>query len=284
MTLENSTTCIAMRKNGTLSYLLTDHLGSTTAVTNTSGQLVSGQLYKAWGESRYAFGSLPTTYKYTGQREESSFGLYFYNARWYDPVSGRFTSADTVVTGANHNGAQTLTDVANTMFAPLTVSYAEQTLLMKQNVDTAFIQGHGGSLVNLKEEDKKKAKIVGVALDTQAFDRYSYVRNSPLRYTDPTGHNLEIPVFYFDWFLTLIGSDLIDPLEKHVFKTAAAWAVAGAFVGGIAAVAICGTGAIICAGLTAGGGAFIGAVGGFYLGGGKDLQEFKTFVSLASTV
>jgi RHS repeat-associated protein len=77
--------------------MLSDHLGSTLATTNTSGQLVSGQLYKAWGEARYTFGSLPTTYKYTGQREESSFGLYFYNAGWYDPVSGMFAQADTVV-------------------------------------------------------------------------------------------------------------------------------------------------------------------------------------------
>jgi len=35
---------------------------------------------------------------------ESSFGLYYYNARWYDPQLGRFAQADTIVPG----GAQGL--------------------------------------------------------------------------------------------------------------------------------------------------------------------------------
>jgi len=42
--------------------------------------------YKAWGETRYTWGTTPTTVRFTGQREESAIGLYFYNARWYDPV------------------------------------------------------------------------------------------------------------------------------------------------------------------------------------------------------
>jgi RHS repeat-associated protein len=36
-------------------------------------------------------------YRYTGQRQEESLGLYFYNARWYDPSLGRFAQADTIV-------------------------------------------------------------------------------------------------------------------------------------------------------------------------------------------
>lgn len=42
-------------------------------------------LYKPWGEERYSSGSLPTSFKFTGQREEAALGLYFFNARWYDP-------------------------------------------------------------------------------------------------------------------------------------------------------------------------------------------------------
>jgi RHS repeat-associated protein len=33
----------------------------------------------------------------TGQREEAALGLYFYNARWYDPALGHFLSPDTLV-------------------------------------------------------------------------------------------------------------------------------------------------------------------------------------------
>jgi RHS repeat-associated protein len=57
----------------------------------------------------------------TGTTE--GFGLMFYNARFYDPALGRFTSADSIVLGG-----------------------------------------------------------------VQGWDRYSYVNNSPVRYTDPSGH------------------------------------------------------------------------------------------------
>jgi hypothetical protein len=76
---------VAMRKNGTLYYLLADHLGSTSLTTNTSGALVSELRYRAWGETRYSSGTTPTSYRYTGQREEPGIGLYFYNARWTTP-------------------------------------------------------------------------------------------------------------------------------------------------------------------------------------------------------
>ena len=48
-------------------------------------------------KSRGAGTNTPTTQTYTGQKRESSFGLYDYNARWYDSAIGRFTQADTIV-------------------------------------------------------------------------------------------------------------------------------------------------------------------------------------------
>ena len=80
-----------------LYWLLADHLGSTSLTTNASGTKTAEVRYKAWGEDRYTWGTTPTTMKYTGQREESLLGLYFYNARWYDPALGRFIQADTDV-------------------------------------------------------------------------------------------------------------------------------------------------------------------------------------------
>jgi RHS repeat-associated protein len=57
-------------------------------------------LYKPWGEPRYASGSLPTDYTFTGQYSHvSDFGLLFFVARWYDPALGRFAQADTIVPG-----------------------------------------------------------------------------------------------------------------------------------------------------------------------------------------
>ncbi len=49
---------------------------------------------------RYQSGTTATDYTYTGQYSNmDDFGLMFYNARWYDPILGRFVQADTIVPG-----------------------------------------------------------------------------------------------------------------------------------------------------------------------------------------
>jgi RHS repeat-associated protein len=45
----------------------------------------------------------PTGYRYTGQRQDDTLGLYDYNARYYDPDIGRFISADTIVEYSRKN-------------------------------------------------------------------------------------------------------------------------------------------------------------------------------------
>ena len=123
-------------------YLLGDHLGSTSITTDASGTKVSEMRYKPWGEVRYSWtdSNLNTTptyaltrYTFTGQYSymddpstsgvTEGFGLMFYNARMYDPVLGRFTSADTIIPDG-----------------------------------------------------------------VQGWDRYAYVNNAPIRFTDPSGH------------------------------------------------------------------------------------------------
>jgi RHS repeat-associated protein len=89
---------IAMRKDGTLSYILGDHLGSTSLVTDASGNNPLETRYTAWGEVRYASGTMPTRYSFTGQYSYvRDFGLMFYNARWVDVSLGRFAQADTII-------------------------------------------------------------------------------------------------------------------------------------------------------------------------------------------
>ena len=91
---------IAMRTNGTLTYLLSDHLGSTSLTTDASGSLISQIKYKAWGEVRYSTNTALPDYTYTGQYSHTAdFGLMFYNARWYDPSLGRFAQADSIIPG-----------------------------------------------------------------------------------------------------------------------------------------------------------------------------------------
>jgi len=52
------------------------------------------QVYSPYGSSRYQQGSMDTTKGFTGQYNDAVTGLDYYNARYYDPVVGRFLSAD----------------------------------------------------------------------------------------------------------------------------------------------------------------------------------------------
>ena len=80
------------------SWLLGDHLGSTSMATGYYGDTILSEVrYSAFGEIRYDSGTMTTDYLYTGQREEAEIGLYYYVARWYDPAIGRFVQADSVV-------------------------------------------------------------------------------------------------------------------------------------------------------------------------------------------
>ena len=96
---------IAMRTNGTLQFLIGDHLGSTSLVTDAAGEHPIETRYKAWGEVRYASGPTPTDYTFNGQYSHvEDFGLMFYNARWVDVSLGRFAQADTII--PQHQGVQ----------------------------------------------------------------------------------------------------------------------------------------------------------------------------------
>jgi RHS repeat-associated protein len=111
----------------TLTYILSDHLGSTSLTTDATGNLLSEMRYTPWGEVRYDSGNTPTKYQYTGQFSYAQdFGLLFYNARWYDPYLNHFTQPDSIV--------------------------------------PTSVQG------------------------VQAWDRYAYANNNPLKYNDPSGH------------------------------------------------------------------------------------------------
>ena len=147
-------------------YLLHDHLGSVTVITDENGQdinkLTSGLSYNAWGQRRmptgaaFVGGQLATLLNnlardavklgFTGHEHDDEVGLINMKGRLYDAVLGRFISADPHV----------------------------------QN-----------------------------ATDTQSYNRYTYVKNNPLSYTDPSGYFLRglfrsIKRFFKKWGRTIL--------------------------------------------------------------------------------
>ena len=119
-------------------YLHGDHLGSSSVVTNTAGAIVESHSYDPWGNPRN-----PGTWAddlsewpdyagdrgFTGHEMLAALELVHMNARIYDPLLGRFLSADSI------------------------------------------IQFEG---------------------DLQSYNRYSYVLNNPLKYTDPSGNAIHV--------------------------------------------------------------------------------------------
>ena len=115
--------------------------------------------------------------------------------------------------------------------------------------------------------------IIPFQYDTQAFNRYSYVKNNPLKYTDPSGHN---------WF-----SKAMKWVKKNwrTIVTIAVVTVATIATGGFGGVALAGSlgmttttlGGSILVGAVAGSGAgFVGGVLGSKLNGASWSSAFKT--------
>ncbi|MFZ5904485.1 MAG: DUF6973 domain-containing protein [Chloroflexota bacterium] len=92
---------VALRDDSGLQYLLTDHLGSVVAVTNSNGTLTSQQRYLPFGEVRTIPNSpiTITDFGFTGQRllDSGMGGIMDYRARFYSPYLNRFTQPDTII-------------------------------------------------------------------------------------------------------------------------------------------------------------------------------------------
>jgi RHS repeat-associated protein len=89
----------AMAVNGSFNYLASDGLGSANTSLDSKGNMTSSVLYAPYGSTRYSNGAMPTAYGFTGQIADSTSGLDYYGARYYDPMAAQFTSADTVLPG-----------------------------------------------------------------------------------------------------------------------------------------------------------------------------------------
>jgi RHS repeat-associated protein len=113
---------------------------------------------------------------YTAQRLDGT-GLLYYHARYYDPTLARFVSADSVVPGDASGGMD------GVALKPLTVDFHEVGLvgsLNGENKQPFHFQ--------MSQEQRQRAGNPWGPANAQALNRYAYVQNNPLKYTDQTGH------------------------------------------------------------------------------------------------
>lgn len=76
-------------------FYLSDHLSSTTIATDIEGRVIETIEYYPYGRIRYHDNREDVSYyKFTGKELDEETGLFYFGARYYDPVVGRFISVD----------------------------------------------------------------------------------------------------------------------------------------------------------------------------------------------
>jgi RHS repeat-associated protein len=89
----------AVIPSGAARWFMTDQVDSVNVVTNDAGDAISAIDYLPYGETWYQTGDTGFSPKYNSQELDKESGLYFFNARHYDPEIARFETADSVVDG-----------------------------------------------------------------------------------------------------------------------------------------------------------------------------------------
>jgi len=87
---------IARIKGSATSYLHADHLGSPVAATTTGGSVQWREDYTPYGEERQDPAANDNDESFTGHIKDDATGLTYMQARYFDPVIGRFLSGDPV--------------------------------------------------------------------------------------------------------------------------------------------------------------------------------------------
>lgn len=157
-------------------YYHPDHLGSSELVTDQAGNVVEETAYHPYGSVSFHSGMEAAKYTFTGQEFDADSALYHLGSRFYDPVLGRFISADSMVPGTNN---------------------------------------------------------------PQNFNRYAYVNNNPLRYSDPSGHGWLGNFVHgaggaFKTFAPVVLSIATTAVLQYCGVPAPVAAAIGGFVGGFA--------------------------------------------------
>jgi len=93
-------------RNGKAFFYHKDHLGSVVAITNDAGEVTQKNQYSSFGKilsiknnDRQEIGieeAIEKSFAYTGREWDEEIALYYYRARHYDPIEGRFMQKDPI--------------------------------------------------------------------------------------------------------------------------------------------------------------------------------------------
>jgi RHS repeat-associated protein len=87
---------VRLVNGATPEYTHGDHLGSPIAATDAAGNVSWRESYNPFGEARIKPAANASNTGYTGHVQDDDSGLTYMQARYYDPVIGRFLSTDPI--------------------------------------------------------------------------------------------------------------------------------------------------------------------------------------------
>ncbi len=90
----------AVTQAGTVTYVYTDAQGTPLAKADANGNIIATFDYAPYGAQ--ALGTPPSGPGYTGHVNDPDTGLVYMQARYYDPVVGRFLSVDPITPAAGN--------------------------------------------------------------------------------------------------------------------------------------------------------------------------------------
>lgn len=92
---------IARISEGRKLFYGVNNTGSTVLLTDEEGKTVWNGDITPYGDKQEGIGEIKEAVKYTGKHLDEDTGLYYFNARWYDPDLGRFVTEDPAKDGSN---------------------------------------------------------------------------------------------------------------------------------------------------------------------------------------
>jgi RHS repeat-associated protein len=183
-------------------YTHPDHLGSTNVVTDENDNVVQTLDYYPYGGTRISTNSGTNEQrKNIGQFADQS-GLDYLNARYYDSSRGQFTTQDPVFLGTPKE--QDLTNPQG-LNSPRTMS----------GVNSAFTSAWSG---NIQSRNTLTFSSPEYLIDPQQQNSYSYGRDNPVSYSDPSGRFIfvAIPIILTVYGVAMVSVDLYDAYNMNI--------------------------------------------------------------------
>jgi RHS repeat-associated protein len=86
----------AAQQREIITYLHPDITGSPVMATDAAGNVLWKERYAPYGERQVNADDGRNSLWFTGKGQDAQTGLSYFGARWYDPLTGRFTGVDPV--------------------------------------------------------------------------------------------------------------------------------------------------------------------------------------------